>query len=252
MRENISCICKIRYNPAKVIVNCCGYYIMSLNLPTWLPSVISILQDWLPIIISALLFLILPLRLLLTKQGRRKKDNFVFWFLLAINTSLTIKLFVEQADVILLSVLVLTTFWLILTLKVNSDKENERQTLKKLKEILENVPTITNSGSDDSGKQEAQNKPEKPEEILENVRTIVNSISDNGKRDKVDWQSTLVFVAILINNAILFWKLLLSMEPQAGILITIAIMAGLLLLTLRVDSLEFQKEFPFLTFSKVQ
>jgi ABC-type transport system involved in cytochrome bd biosynthesis fused ATPase/permease subunit len=176
-------------------------------------------------------------------KGMQKKDNFIFWFLLAINISLTIKLFVEQADAILLSVLVLTTFLLILTLKVNSARGNERQTLKEPEETLEKVSKIVNSesdNSDSSAENKAQNK-------LNQIQQIVNK-----KPNVLDWHSTAVFLAILINNAILFAKLLLSTEPQAGILITIAIMAGLLLLTLRVDSLEFQKEFPFLTFSKVQ
>jgi hypothetical protein len=196
---------------------------MSSNLPNWLPSVISFLQNWLPII-SGILFLLLLFRLPLMKETK-KKDNFVFWFLLAINTSLTIKLFVEQADALLLAVLVLTTFLLILTLKVNSDKENERQTLEKTQKILQ--------------------KSLEAQEKVEQIQQIVNK-----KPDVVDWQSMAVFFAILVNNAILFWKLFSSMEPQAGILITIAIMAGLLLLTLRVDSLEFQNKFPFLTFNK--
>lgn len=64
-------------------------------------------------------------------------------------------------------------------------------------------------------------------------------------RESDSWHWWTVFFAILINNAILFWKLFQSLEPQGGILITIAIMAGLLLLTLRVDNLGFQNTFPF-------
>lgn len=64
--------------------------------------------------------------------------------------------------------------------------------------------------------------------------------------EKDRWHWYAVFAAISFSEVILASKLFSSMEPQGGILITIAIMAGLLLLTLRVDSLEFQKEFPFL------
>ncbi|NCQ86760.1 MAG: hypothetical protein GPJ00_20895 [Microcystis aeruginosa W13-18] len=122
------------------------------------------------------------------------KQNFVFVFILVINLLLAFKLVFEQASLVFLAVLVLTTFLLILTLKVNSDKENERQ---------------------------------------------------NGKQDSIDWHSILVFFAIFINNVVLFWKLFSSPEPQAGILITIAIMAALLLLTLGLDRLGFQNKFPF-------
>ena len=121
------------------------------------------------------------------------KQNFVFIFILVVNLLLAIKLVFEQASVVFLAVLVLTTFLLILTLKANSDKENKRQ---------------------------------------------------NGY--SIDWQSILVFFAIFINNVVLFWKLFSSPEPQGGILITIAIMAALLLLTLGVDRLGFQNKFPFL------
>jgi tryptophan-rich sensory protein len=221
---------------------------MLLNLQNCLQNVSGLdvqssLKDWLPIIISAILFLIFPLRLLWTEKGSHKKDNFVFWFLLAINTSLTVKLFFEQADAILLSVLVLTTFLLILTLKVNYHKENERLTLKQLEETLENVRKVLNSVSDTSGKSTGEKFIE-AQDKLNQIQQIVNEHQD------VDWQSMAVFFAILVNNAILFWKLFSSKEPQGGILITIAIMAGLLLLTLRVDSLEFQNKFPFLTFTK--
>jgi len=116
------------------------------------------------------------------------KQNFVFVFILVINLLLAFKLVFEQASLVFLAVLVLTTFLLILTLKVNSDKENERQNA---------------------------------------------------------WHSILVFFAIFINNVVLFWKLFSSPEPQAGILITIAIMAALLLLTLGLDRLGFQNKFPF-------
>ena len=123
------------------------------------------------------------------------KQNFVFIFILVVNLLLAIKLVFEQASVVFLAVLVLTTFLLILTLKANSDKENKRQ---------------------------------------------------NGDGYSIDWHSILVFFAIFINNVVLFWKLFSSPEPQAGILITIAIMAALLLLTLGVDRLGFQNKFPFL------
>jgi hypothetical protein len=64
--------------------------------------------------------------------------------------------------------------------------------------------------------------------------------------EKDRWHWWLVFIAISFSEVTLFWKLFLSTEPQGGILITIAIMAGLLLLTLRVNLLEFQSKFPFL------
>ncbi|GCA74007.1 hypothetical protein MiTe_00828 [Microcystis aeruginosa NIES-2520] len=130
------------------------------------------------------------------------KQNFVFVFIWVINLLLAFKLYSEQASVVFLAVLVLTTFLLILTLKANSSKEKR------------------------------VNSDEKSEQ-------------KNAKQDSIDWHSILVFFAIFINNVVLFWKLFSSPEPQAGILITIAIMAALLLLTLGLDNLGFQNKFPF-------
>jgi hypothetical protein len=115
------------------------------------------------------------------------KQSVVFVVIWVINFLLTLKLYDEQASVVLLAVLVFTAFLLTLTLK-----------------------------------------------------TV----------EKDRWHWFAVFIAISFSEVILASKLFSSMEPQAGILITIAIMAGLLLLTLRVDSLEFQNKFPFLTFNK--
>lgn len=130
------------------------------------------------------------------------KQNFVFVFIWVINLLLAFKLYSEQASVVFLAVLVLTTFLLILTLKANSSKEKR------------------------------VNSDEKSEQ-------------KNAKQDSIDWHSILVFFAIFINNVVLFWKLFSSPESQGGILITIAIMAALLLLTLGLDNLGFQNKFPF-------
>lgn len=130
------------------------------------------------------------------------KQNFVFVFIWVINLLLAFKLYSEQASVVFLAVLVLTTFLLILTLKANSSKEKR------------------------------VNSDEKSEQ-------------KNAKQDSIDWHSILVFFAIFVNNFVLFWKLFSSPEPQGGILLTIAIMAALLLLTLGLDNLGFQNKFPF-------
>jgi hypothetical protein len=78
------------------------------------------------------------------------------------------------------------------------------------------------------------------------VNSDEKSERQTGKQDSIDWQFILVFFAIFINNLVLFWKLFHPLEPQGGILITIAIMAALLLLTLGLDRLGFQNKFPFL------
>ncbi|MDB9413590.1 hypothetical protein [Microcystis aeruginosa] len=57
--------------------------------------------------------------------------------------------------------------------------------------------------------------------------------------EKAGWHWLAVSIVILINNFFLFLKLFSDAEPQAGILIMIAIMAALLLLTLGVNNLEF-------------
>ncbi len=125
------------------------------------------------------------------------KQNFVFVFIWVINLLLALKLVFEQASVVFLAVLVLTTFLLILNLKANYSKEKR------------------------------VNSDEKSEQ-------------KNAKHHSIDWHSILVFFAIFINNVVLFWKLFSSPESQGGILITIAIMAALLLLTLGLDRLGFQ------------
>ena len=63
--------------------------------------------------------------------------------------------------------------------------------------------------------------------------------------EKDRWHWYAVFTAISFSEVILASKLFSSPEPQAGILITIAIMAALLLLTLELDRLGFQNKFPF-------